>query len=253
MKKSFLLTICYLFFTSLVTANDGILSQPLSGKAFAGKRYIEGKEALSLFQEEAKQNKEIKEQEVNKDFFFKNYKRLFSKIFAKDESGQVIQIRKLDESGQWESLVEKNAKIKPINAQEAWSSLEFADELLLIESQAGPCGFCDGARYVIYFPEEFAAFKEHIKKYHKQHDPRYVSSSRYQAAKKEQRSLAARANTYDWGEIPELSRSSDEYACCWTQLHEKGNKKFRHTCPVCKGKKTIPVKRIVRFIIDKES
>ena len=235
---------------------ENLLAKPLSNQHFMGKRYIEGKAALAAYLREQKEQaaNSVEERELTKAFFVKNYVQLFSKSYGKNNEGEIIRSREIDESGKMVNLIKKGEKVVAVNAQDVWETFESGEQLIVRETASVNCGFCDGVRYVIYFPEELAEFKAHYQKNHKNHDPtrRDISYSKSRTEAKEKADLASRSSLYGWDEV--VSALRDDYTalnreCCWTEVHEQGSRKFRHTCPVCKGKKVTKQVRLVKYTV----
>lgn len=235
---------------------ENLLAKPLSNQQFMGKRHIEGKAALAAYQREQKARvaDSMEEQELTKAIFVKKYEQLFSKNYGKNNEGQIIRIREIDESGKIINLIKKGEKVVAVKAHEVWETLETGEQLIVRETMSAECDFCDGARYVIYFPEELAEFKAHYQKNHKNHNPsrRDISYAKSRTEAKERAELASRASLYGWDEVVSLLKgdyTAMNRECCWTEVHEKGSRKFRHTCPICKGKKVIKRMRLVQYTI----
>jgi hypothetical protein len=255
MKKMWLLVGCCLVMTQAAFGVSGALSKPLSKKAFVGKRLMEGTEEVDKFKASLKDKAEIKEEGLTEGSFVKNYKQLFAKRYAKDADGSIICIQEVDDTGKTISHLPMGKKVKPATAQEVWGFLNAGDTIYVRRTVQESCGLCEGNRYVIYFPEEIVEFKEYYKENHKKHDWIVVSPSYRDAARKECSELAARADLYGWNEVS--YRAIQKYnipsaPCCWTAVHEKGMRKSRHTCPICKGKKKMPVSHMIQFTVEKE-
>lgn len=252
------------------------------------KRHINGKTAVQEFQKEMRRaaREPGETEELTRDVFAKNFKNVFASYYAKDESGAVIQTRKIETTGKIVSLVGKDAKLTPASAKEVWEFLQAGDTILVRSTLMEPCGFCNGMRYVYYFDEEVKALEAFNDKYHKQHavkeekedddkrssrsyrngyyrdnsDKEEKAQRRRERKEQEFSELCERANQYGWGELSEEVRKAmklsadDDMAtlpCCWTEIHEDGAMRFRHMCPVCKGKVTMKATRLRSFEVSK--
>ncbi len=250
-----------------------------------GKRQMEGAAAVKTYQKEMRQQKAPEEsEELTREFFAKNYKAVFASFFGKNEAGEVVRTKKInEETGKLEQLVEKDAKLTPASAKEAWELLEGGETLLVRTNLMETCGFCDGTRYVYYFAEEVKALEAFNDKYHRQHAVKeekeddnknrnrdYYDSDRNNSKedkskrkreRKEQefKDLCERAEEYGWsevsGEVKTAMKVDDEelanLACCWTAIHEEKSPRFRHMCPICKGKVKMKTARTRLFEVSK--
>jgi hypothetical protein len=250
-----------------------------------GKRQMEGAAAVKTYQKEMRQQKAPEEsEELTREFFAKNYKAVFASFFGKNEAGEVVRTKKInEETGKLEQLVEKDAKLTPASAKEAWELLEGGETLLVRTNLMETCGFCDGTRYVYYFAEEVKALEAFNDKYHRQHavkeekeddnkknrnrdyDSNRNSDKEDKSARKRERKeqefkdLCERAEEYGWsevsGEVKTAMKVDDEelanLACCWTAIHEEKSPRFRHMCPICKGKVKMKTARTRLFEVSK--
>ncbi len=251
-----------------------------------GKRHMEGKAAVQAYQKEMRKGVASDEtEELTRDFFAKNYKAVFSGFYAKNEAGEVVQTRKI-ENGKMVQLLEKDAKVTPASPKEVWDSLEAGDTITVRTNLMEPCGFCDGTRYVLYFNEEVKELKAFNDKYHKQHavkeekeedddsnrnyndmygkkNNNKEDKAKRKRERKEQEyaALVDGAEEFGWSEVlPEVKKmlnakeddTLEDMACCWTEIHkEKNSRKFRHMCPVCKGKAAMKQPRMRTFEVSK--
>ena len=254
----------------------------------AGKRHMEGKNAVQKFQRELKTAMRMPEEseELTREFFAKNYKAVFAPFYAKDESGAVVMTKKIDEKGKMVQLVDKSAKLTSASPKEVWEFLEPGTTIVVRTNLMEPCGFCDGSRYVLYFDEEVKELKAFNGKYHKQHavkeeekdeddnrrdyDDNYgrknnnkEDKSKRKRERKEQEyaALVESAEAFGWSEVlPEVKKALnakeedtlEDMACCWAEIHgDKNARRFRHMCPVCKGKVSMKVARTRLFEVVK--
>lgn len=253
-----------------------------------GKRHMEGKNAVQKFQKELKAatKKPETSEELTREFFAKNYKAVFAPFYAKDESGAVVMTKKIDEKGKMVQLVDKGTKLTPASPKEVWEFLEPGTTILVRTNLMEPCGFCDGSRYVLYFDEEVKELTAFNDKYHKQHAVkeeeeeqdnvnrdyndmygRKNNNKEEKAKRKRERkeqeyaALVESAEAFGWSEVlPEVKKALhakeedtlEEMACCWAEIHnDKNARRFRHMCPVCKGKVSMKVPRTRLFEVVK--
>ena len=248
------------------------------------KRYMEGKAAVPKYQKSMRIPSEETE-ELTREFFAKNYKAVFAGFFGKNEAGEVVQTRKF-ENGKMVELVGKDVPVTPATAKEVWEFFSGGETLVVRTSLMEPCGFCDGTRYVLYFDEEVKELKAFNDKYHRQHavkeekedekksrnrnnyysnnnnsDKEDKASRRRERKEQEYAALVEAADSFGWSEVVDevkkLIKAKDEeavdkMACCWAAIHdEKSARKFRHMCPVCKGKAMMKQTRMRNFEVSK--
>lgn len=202
-------------------------------KTPAGKRHMEGAKAAEAFKKVKPAMPESSE-ELTRDFFAKNYKAVFASYFGKNEAGEVVRTKKInEETGKLEQLVGKDVKLAPASAKEAWESLEGGETLLVRTNLMETCGFCDGSRYVFYFNEEVKELAAYRSKYHRQHavkedeedddnkrnrndmydndrnnDKEDKSKRKRERKEQEYADLCSRAEEYGWEEVAEEVRKA---------------------------------------------
>lgn len=254
-----------------------------AAEAKMDKRYMEGKAAVQKYQKAMRMPSEETE-ELTREFFAKNYKAVFAGFFAKNEAGEVVQTRKF-ENGKMVQLVGKDVTVTPATAKEVWEFFQGGETLVVRTNLMEPCGFCDGSRYVIYFDEEVKELKAFNSKSHRQHavkeekddekksrnndnyygrdnsDKEDKASRKRERKEQEYAALVEQAEAYGWSEVvAEVKKavkaqeddSLESMACCWTLIHsEKASRKFRHMCPVCKGKAMMKQARMRTFEVSK--
>lgn len=201
-----------------------------SSKVVQGKRYMESAaEVKAAYVEQVRT--EAKEALANPEVMttpltVKNFPAFFARfvrpLFVEEPSGNVVQIAEWGIEGKPVRRRAPKPGSKPVTVERFLEVCEDGMTFIHPGYRKRPCGMCDGSCWVIYFPEEKAEAKVFQAKYHKSHA-------------KEGQELAARADLYGYDEVG-LNPIVD-YRCCWTKVHENALKRYRHTCPVCKGKK----------------
>ena len=204
------------------------------------------------------------------------------RLFAVGGDGVVVQIGTYGPNGKPRRLNPTPAGAKPATAAQSWNILTKASEFVVPVKVNRPCTFCDGERWVIYFPEEVAETRAFQKKYHSAHDG-YKRNKGYnkrdEGEERERQELSMRAMAYGWegplctaeSHLRTLEPSGDpsypadnDYlghacwgcrygvlSCCWTKVHEASLKRWRHPCPICKGKKVEVVVKYRRYRVAK--
>jgi hypothetical protein len=95
--------------------------------------------------------------------------------------------------------------------------------------------------------------------YNRKNNKEDKSKRRRERKEQEYKGLCERAEEYGWSEVAEevkkLAKVSDEdfatLPCCWTAIHEDKSQRFRHMCPVCKGKVKMKMPRMRMFEVSK--
>lgn len=174
--------------------------------------------------------------------FFDKY---LKNLYALDPSNQLIQIAQWDGQGNIKKLRSVPKGSKRVNAERFLAHTYDGMTFTVPQKSERPCSFCDGKRYVIYFPEEIRAARDYQKRNHASHDTYNVRGGTFDLASgsagSDRRSLEERAPIYGWNSA--WSMTYGIRACCWTRMHESGLNTYRHHCPICKGKeKEIVVK-----------
>ncbi len=186
-------------------------------------------------------------------------------LFAVGTDGTVTQVGEYGPNGKPRRLAPSPAGGKPATAEQCWASLAGETAFVVPAKIIRPCTFCDGERWVVYFPEEVAETRAFQAKYHGAHDGRKQKKLGMDEGElKEQAALVKRAPTHGWeGHLHvEPYASFCSYgncwwnahkllACCWTKVHEGSLKRWRHPCPLCKGKKQIVAIGFRRYRVDK--
>lgn len=259
--------------------------------ASQGKRYMgSAKEAFAKWQKSL-QDRDAEgsfdapleaEEPLTMDTFPDFHARWLKTLFAVGADGRVVQIGAYGSNGRPRRQASAPTGAKPATAKQCWETLTEDTAFVIPVKVTRPCTFCDGERWVIYFPEEVTETKTFQRKYHSAHDG-YKQKNGYrrydEGERQEQAELSARATEHGWEgplctderhllTLESSGRSSyhfnDNYlghvcwgcrygllSCCWAKVHESPLKRWRHPCPVCKGKAVETSTRFRRYRVGK--
>lgn len=255
-----------------------------------GKRYMgTAKEALADFQSQRKEDTEgtfelplEAEEALTERTFPEFHARWLRRLFAVGADGAVVQIGAYGPNGKPRRLNPTPAGAKPATAEQSWGILTKKAEFIVPVKVERPCTFCDGERWVIYFPEEVKEVQAFLRKYHSAHDGYKRKNGYWEPDKGEEQErleLSTQAPEYGWEgalctkeshlRTQETSgRSSDQtslnyvihscwgcrygvLSCCWTKVHQASLKRWRHPCPICRGKKVEVAVKYRRYRVAK--
>ena len=214
--------------------------QALSG--LQGKRFMDSAAVVMKAWQEEQGAEDTSPIIVDKPLTAEDFPAFFNKylkgLYALGPDGKLIQVAQWNEQGKLKKLRAVPKGSKRVTAESFLANAYDGMTFTVTKQSERSCTFCDGLRYVIYFPEEVRAAQENQKRNHGTHDGskrKRGAISYYDSGETaDKQALEARATHYGWQN--EWGTSYGLYACCWTKLHESSLQSYRHFCPICKGK-----------------
>ena len=195
-----------------------------------GKRYMESAtevraayaKRLHIEAEEALANPEVMKTPLTAKNFPEFFAQSVAPLFVEEPSGNVVQIAEWGSEGKPIQRKTPKPGSKPVTAERFLEVCKDGMTFIHPSYRQRPCGMCDGLRWVIYFPEEKAEVMAYQNRYHGSH------------REGEERVLEKQASSYGYKDSDLRFRVL--LRCCWTKVHQTSTARFRHICPVCKGK-----------------